>query len=231
MRSEQLAVVAGWHDTRAAFTRWNNDVAGVVRTWMGTSLLVGIALLVATWVVGTWFASGSVATLDTFAGAADPRHAVGIFTNNLLVLAMHALICVAGYMATTTVAIAADDYAGWLRRVHLLARPVTFAFILVVTWSSFALQALTLGTAAPGVARAYDMEIWQLLLVVTPHAIPELVAVFLPLGAWLVIARRRAWNELFAASILATVVAVPLLAVAAIVEEYVTPLTIAAAFG
>ena len=231
MHPEQLAVIAGWADTRAAFARWNNDVAGIVRAWMGTSLLIGIALLLSTWAIGTHVAPQDVGSLATFSGEARVGHAVHVFGRNLLVLAMHALICVAGYMAATSVVIAADAYTGWKRRAHLVARPATFLFIGWITISSVPMQAWTLGSAAPRVAAAYGLEVWQLLAVVSVHAIPELVAVFLPLGAWLVIARRRAWNELLAASILATAIALPLLVMSAVVEEFVTPLLLEAVVG
>ena len=40
----------------------------------------------------------------------------------------------------------------------------------------------------------------ELLLALTPHAVPELVALFLPLAAWLVAARAEAWDQLLAAT-------------------------------
>lgn len=47
---------------------------------------------------------------------------------------------------------------------------------------------------------------------------------FLPLGAWLVLARRRAYHELLAASVLAAAVALPILVIASIIEEWVSPI-------
>ena len=35
-----------------------------------------------------------------------------------------------------------------------------------------------------------------LMLTLLPHALPELVALFLPLAAWMLASRREAWNEL-----------------------------------
>ncbi|MCW2924719.1 MAG: hypothetical protein JWM98_2123 [Thermoleophilia bacterium] len=224
-----MAVVAGWDDTRAALARWNRDVPGVLRAWFGTSLAIGLTLLAATWAVGTWFAPHHVEQRAVFSTGTDLWRAAGVFERNLLVLAMHALICVAGYMGSTSAGIAAEDYTGFTRRVHLLARPVTFAFVACVTASSFTLQAWTLGSAVPGVAAAYGVGIGHMLLLLAPHAVPELVAVFLPLGAWLVIARRSAWPELLAASMAATALAVPILVFAALVEEYVAPIIVASA--
>ena len=222
--AEREALHVGWADVRASFARCNRDVAGVVRVWMGTSLLVGCALLLATWGVSVVVAPGAAfAAFDPVPSIEGARALLG---RNLLVLLMHALICVAGYMALTSMPIVARGYRGWKRRVHLLAGPVSIAFVSLVTVSSFGLQAWSLGSAAPGIAAAYGVPTWKLLLLVSPHALPELTAVFLPLGAWLVLARRREYRELLAASVLSFAAAVPILVMATIVEEWVSPLVI-----
>ena len=56
-----------------------------------------------------------------------------------------------------------------------------------------------------------------------PHALPELCALFLPLAAWLLASRRRAWDELLAATLVTTAVAVPVILAAAAVEVWVSP--------
>jgi hypothetical protein len=57
----------------------------------------------------------------------------------------------------------------------------------------------------------------------TPHALPELFALFLPLAAWILAGRRGAWNELLAATLVTTACAVPLVVAAAAIETWVTP--------
>jgi uncharacterized membrane protein SpoIIM required for sporulation len=56
-----------------------------------------------------------------------------------------------------------------------------------------------------------------------PHALPELVALFLPLAAWIMASRRGRWHELLAATFVTVVLAIPVLVAAAFVEVYVTP--------
>ena len=56
-----------------------------------------------------------------------------------------------------------------------------------------------------------------------PHALPELFAVFLPLAAWSLASRRGAWDELLAATIATTAIAIPLLLLAGVIETWVTP--------
>jgi hypothetical protein len=223
---EREALEAGLSDVRESFARWNRNVGAIVRVWMGTSLLVGIALLLATWGVSTRVdGDGAAAAANaTFTHDETFRHAAHLFSRNALVLAMHALICVAGYMALNSMPLLAAGYTGWKRRIHLAAGPIAIAFVTLMTISSFTMQAWSLGTAAPGIAAAYGLETWELLLRVAPHALPELTAVFLPLGAWLVLAARRQHSELLAASVLATAVAIPLLVIATIVEEWIAPI-------
>ena len=229
MNSERMVVVAGWADTRAALVRWNADIRKTIVRWARVSSLIGLLMLVATWYIAIRFGRAHHAHFDGFTDAPTLIAAGHIFARNMIVLVMHALICVAGYMAAASMPIAADAYTGWVRRMHHLATPLTFAFIGVVTVGSLLTQAWALGRYAPAVAEVYHLSITELLLLVAPHAIPELTAIFLPLGAWLVIARDRQYTDLLAASMLATAVAIPVLAMAALIEVYVAPVLILAA--
>ena len=44
-----------------------------------------------------------------------------------------------------------------------------------------------------------------------PHAIPELIALFLPLAAWIIASRRGEWDQLLAATVVTVAIAVPVL--------------------
>ena len=68
-----------------------------------------------------------------------------------------------------------------------------------------------------------------LVLTVIPHALPELVALFLPLAAWTIASRRDEWNELLAATFATVAIAVPVLVVSASWEAFVWPLLLEAA--
>ena len=52
---------------------------------------------------------------------------------------------------------------------------------------------------------------------------PELIALFLPLAAWIVASRRGNWDELLAATFVTVASPSPLLVAAAFVEVYVSP--------
>jgi uncharacterized membrane protein SpoIIM required for sporulation len=62
-----------------------------------------------------------------------------------------------------------------------------------------------------------------LLLGLLPHAILELIALFLPLAAWIIASRRGEWEQLLAATLVTVAVAVPVLVLAALIEVYVSP--------
>jgi hypothetical protein len=53
--------------------------------------------------------------------------------------------------------------------------------------------------------------------------LPELLALFLPLAAWLVASRRGEWDCLLAATIVTVTLAVPVLILAAVWEVYIAP--------
>jgi hypothetical protein len=64
-----------------------------------------------------------------------------------------------------------------------------------------------------------------------PHALPELVALFLPLAAWIVASRRGEWDHLLAATIVTVALAMPVLIVTALWEVYAAPHLLSAMLG
>src|SRR5690349_1497082 len=100
MNTEQLALVQGWDHTKAALREWHARPLRVLAPWTAWSLLVAIALLMATYVVAK--VSTPDPTLLHFAGVthdATIDDYVFVLFRNSLVLALHALACVAGFIA------------------------------------------------------------------------------------------------------------------------------------
>jgi len=139
------------------------------------------------------------------------------------VLALHAMACVAGFIAGASLPIAAADYGAWWRRVHDRAGRLAIAFVAAATLFSLSTQAYALGSAAATKAADRDISPALLLLGSLPHALPELCALFLPLAAWILASRRGAWQELFAATFVTTAIAVPVIVAAAAIEVWLTP--------
>ncbi len=100
---------------------------------------------------------------------------------------------------------------------------LAIAFVGAATLFSLGTQAWVLGRVAADLALQLDISTGMLLLTLLPHAVPELMALFLPLAAWLIASRRDEWEELLAATFVTVAIAVPTLVLAACLEVFVWP--------
>jgi hypothetical protein len=146
-----------------------------------------------------------------------------VLERNALVLALHGLACVAGFMAGSSLPRVATGYDGLWRRLHETAGPAAIAFVAAATAFSLFTQAYALGHQAANLAALTGHGPTLLLIGLLPHAVPELTALFLPLAAWTLASRRGAWEDLLAATFVTVGIAVPVLAGTALVEVCVTP--------
>jgi hypothetical protein len=163
-------------------------------------------------VIGRWLA-----------GAPDVALVGHVLWRNGLVLALHALACVAGFIAGSSLPEEARRHTGAWRRIHEQAGPLAIAFVVAATTFSLVTQAFVLGQGAAALGAQLHISPALLLVGLAPHALPELVALFLPLAAWIIASRRRDWHELLAATAVTVMLAVPVLLAAAFVEVYVSP--------
>ena len=224
MNTENMALVQGWADTRSTLRRWKLRPGHALVPWSLGSLAITGLLLTATWVIavnsvpdprtvyfpGLYFES----TLGDFGF---------ILYRNGLVLALHGFACVAGFMAGSSLPQVAEGYSGTWRWIHDKAGPLAIGFVVAATVFSLVTQAWALGSAASSLSARLDISPALLLLGLAPHAVPELFALFLPLAAWTIAARRKAWNELLAATFVTVAIAIPIILVAAAVEAWVSP--------
>ena len=227
MDANELALVRGWADTRATLERWNVEPWRVLGTWLLWSVGIAVALLAAV----LWVARAStpditgllVHGVNTGAGLGDAFH---VFGRNLLVLALHSMACVAGFMAGSSLPQVAESKTGLSRIVHDKAGPLAIGFVICATTFSLATQAYALGQGAATIAWHFDTSPGLLLVCLLPHALPELTALFLPLAAWIIASHRGHWHELLAATFVTTALALPTLLIACLVEVFVSPLVI-----
>jgi hypothetical protein len=232
VKAEELAVVQGWADTRQALVRWRRDPLRILRPWTLGALAVAVALLAVVWLIAeltTPDPSGAM-----FPGVSYPagNHDFAfVLYRNFLVLALHALACVAGFMAGSSLPTVAEAYTGVLRRIHDAAGPVAIGFVVLATTFSLCTQAYALGHGASDLAGRLDLPPLLLMVGLLPHALPELTALFLPLAAWTIASRRGEWKDLLAATFVTVAVAVPVLIAAAAVETWVSPRLLLALAG
>jgi hypothetical protein len=223
VNTEQLAFVQGWDDTRAALRRWQARPGSVLVPWVLGAFGVAAVLLLATWVIALLTdpdPSGS-----GFPGVSQPATVgdlVYVLERNGLVLALHALACVAGFMAGSSLPQVAEGYSGWKRKVHDRAGPAAIVFVVAATTFSLGTQAYVLGGMASTLAAELGVSPSVLMLGLLPHALPELTALFLPLAAWTIASRSGAWKDLLAATLVTVAIAVPVLVATALVETQVT---------
>jgi hypothetical protein len=224
MRSNDLVLVQGLSDTRAALRRWQRDPAPVLRGWFAASAAVALALLGAVLAVaGFARADPTPAFISGISGPVTVDEFGLILARNSLVLALHALACVAGFIAGSSLKHEARRRSGFSRLIHEKAGPVAIAWVVAVTSFSLLTQAYVLGSQAATLAAQFGISNATLLLTALPHALPELVALFLPLAAWLIASRRDEWADLLAATFVTVALAIPLLLASAAIELYVWP--------
>ena len=147
-----------------------------------------------------------------------------VLYRNGLVLALHALACVAGFIAGSSLP------RSWRRATRASGAGSTSspARSRSPSWArrrcSRSPRRPTRSAAPPRPAPptwgSPRRCCWSSLL---PHAIPELFALFLPLAAWTIASRRGEWDELLAATFVTVAIAVPMLLAAGAIEVWVTP--------
>jgi stage II sporulation SpoM-like protein len=232
MSASDVAAPGDRRHTRATLARWNADPGPVIGGWALRALAIAAALLVATWAIGELSTPDPRGFVIPGYDTAPTLGAVGaILARNGLVLALHGFACVAGFIAGSSLPREAERHTGARRWIHETAGPLAITFVGAATAFSLATQAYVLGGAASTLGAQLHLSPGVLLLCLTPHAVPELVALFLPLAAWLAASRRGRWDELGAATVVTVAIAVPLLALAALIEVYVSPALIAAVVG
>lgn len=221
---EGFALAEGMRESRVAFAKWQKDPKAVLVPWFTGAALIAAGLLTAVWLVSLQATPDTVKLplpgLGEAPGLPDFTHVLG---RNLLVLALHATACVAGFIAGSSVRRVAETKSGFSRTVHERAGQLAIAWVVLVTTFSLLTQALGLGMYASTLADQLQIPTWQLVLTVLPHAMIELTAVFLPLAAWLIASRRDEWDDLLAATIVTVALALPMLLLAAMLELELWP--------
>ena len=225
MSVNDLVLVQGIKDTRRTLADWQRDPLAVVGVWLGWSFLIALALLGSVYLIAVnstpdYLSPIALPGLHRPASVMDVLH---ILYRNGLVLALHAMACVAGFIAGSSLPLSAENRTGLSRWVHEKAGPLAIAFVVCATGFSLVTQAYVLGSGAATLSWQLGVDPAMLLAVVSVHALPELVALFLPLAAWMVASRQGDWHELLAATFVTVAVAVPVLVVSAVVEVYLTP--------
>jgi hypothetical protein len=219
-----LVLVQGIKDTRSTLAGWQRDPLAVIGVWLGWSFAIAMALLASVYVIATHTSPDyTPMVIPGLSREGAPVDVIHLLYRNGLVLALHAMACVAGFIAGSSLPLSAESRSGVSRWVHQKAGPLAIAFVVGATTFSLVTQAYVLGGGAATLSWQLGVEPAALLAVVAVHALPELVALFLPLAAWMVASKQGDWHELLAATFVTVAIAVPVLVVSGVVEVYLTP--------
>jgi hypothetical protein len=232
MDASAYALVQGVRRTRETLAVWQRRPWPVLRAWLSGSLAAACLLLLAIWLISLVATGGGpVALLRPPFLVGGPGDVIRILGHNLLVLTLHAMACVAGFIAGSSLPLQAPYRTGISRRIHERGRQGAIAFVIGATGFSLSLQAYALGISAAHVATVLHVSSGLLLIGLLPHALPELVALFLPLAAWIIASRHGQWEQLLAATLVTVAVALPILVITATWEVYVAPHVLGSLLG
>ena len=209
--------------TRATLDAWNEAPGPVVGRWVAGSLAITVVLLLSVWMIAQVSTPDPSMPFLNLGEGAHVGQVLEVMVRNSLVLALHAMACVAGFIAGSALPLEAQQRSGAWRWIHEKAGPLAILFVMAATAFSLMTQAIVLGAGAASLAERLDIGPGLLLLGLLPHALPELVALFLPLAAWMIASRQKDWHELLAATVVTVLLAVPVLVASAFVEVYLSP--------
>jgi hypothetical protein len=224
MDASAYAFAHGVRHTRATLRTWQRNPVAVLGRWTLGSAAAATALLLAVLLI-SYIDHGRqvLTTLHPPFAVGRGDDVAGTLEHNGLVLALHAMACVAGFIAGSSLPLQAEHRSGVSRWVHEHGGRLAIMFVAAATTFSLSAQAYLLGRTLGGVSAFLRVSPALLLLGVLPHALPELVALFLPLAAWIIASRRGEWEQLLAATFVTVAIAVPVLVAAAFVEVYLSP--------
>jgi hypothetical protein len=224
MDASAYAFAQGVRQTRATLRVWQRTPGAVVGRWVAGSALAAAGLLVAVLFVARLDRGyQQVISLQPPFAVGNVGDVLHILLSNLLVLALHAMACVAGFIAGSSLPLQARYHSGISRWVHEHGGRLAIGFVICATAFSLCTQAYVIGHTLAGVSDFLGVSPALLLLGVLPHAILELTSLFLPLAAWIIASRNGQWEQLLAATLVTVTLAVPMLLVAALIEVYVSP--------
>lgn len=209
--------------TRATVRSWRPRPAMVGR-WFAGALAGAFVLLLGVFLVAELSGGHALTVADAppFV-TGDVTDVAFVLGHNLLVLALNATACVAGFMATALLPPRGNRRRGTARRRQYAARAAIGVVAVAITYS-LGMQTYVLGRRLGDISGYLYVPIWRLLVGVLPHAVLELTAMMLPLSAWAWATARRESGSLLAAAAATVALALPMLALAASIEVYVSPL-------
>lgn len=202
-----------------------------IRQWCGLSLLIALIMLAGVALSASFAdADPSLGQYNILLGAdaafstpwADLWYLV---YRNSLVLGIHFGACIIGAIIGRRHHDhdPLDNLGSYNPNLPEWVSKAALVYAWVVTMSSVVIQVSKIGLIISDFAAYIELAPWLVVLLVLPHAIPELTAIFLPLALFMIQARKNQLRVLGTRSLQAAAVAVPVIAVAACIEVFISP--------
>ncbi len=153
MDASAYAFAHGVRHTRATLRAWQRTPGKVVGAWVAGSAMAAAGLLAAVWVIATLDPGYTqILQLQPPFAVGDRADVFHILRANMLVLALHAMACVAGFIAGSSLPLQAEHHSGASRWVHEHGGRLAIAFVVGATTFSLSAQAYVIGHTLAGVS-------------------------------------------------------------------------------
>ena len=227
--------------TIALLRSWFHDGCRVAKPWATLSLLISIGMFFSIYYVAVYlqqhsFINESYVPLFTTKG--DFSAALSLMKANMMVLAIHFLACIAAWIVNVRFdyylerKISAKevgekineglDFVSSRQSLRKFLGRITMAGVTALVIFSIVRQTIYIAGNIVSASDTLGLSILTLLSRAALHGLFELTAIFLPLAALILIGQKQQWEQLPAAAFLSIILAVPMLALAAIIETWVT---------
>ncbi len=154
MDASAYAFTHGVRRTRETLTLWQSRPLPVLGRWLLGSLATALAMLLAVLCVATLDRHVALGlTLEPPFVTGDGSDVLGLLEHNGLVLALHAMACVAGFIAGSSLPLQAGAHSGITRWVHERGGRIAIGFVVGATTFSLSAQTWVLGHELAGVSR------------------------------------------------------------------------------
>src|SRR5580704_3075394 len=153
MDASAYAFAHGVRHTRTTLRAWQRTPGAVLGRWVLGSALAATGLLLAVLAVASRdHGYEQVITLEPPFAVGDIAEVLHVLASNLLVLALHAMACVAGFIAGSSLPLQAEHKSGVSRWVHEHGGRLAIGFVVCATTFSLSTQAYVLGHTLAGVS-------------------------------------------------------------------------------
>src|SRR5947199_495795 len=153
MDASAYAFAHGIRHTRSTLRTWQREPWSVLGRWAAGSAAAAVGLLLAVWLISSLYGGRQqIVSLQPPFAVGDAGDVLGVMKRNLLVLALHAMACVAGFIAGSSLPLQAQHREGVSRWLHEHGGRIAIAFVVLATSFSLSAQAYILGRPLGGVS-------------------------------------------------------------------------------